>query len=104
MLHYNDDPLSSRKMSLLLHIRFGPGLAESQAAYVKHFSCIAYKSHAMPLHHSHAIALHFLGLRIIFRLVHRKFIGRSRVTGDLVHRKFIDRLAQWAVIVHRKFT
>ena len=46
----------------------------------------------------------FLGLRIIFRLVHRKFIGRSRVTGDLVHRKFIDRLAQWAVIIHRKFT
>ena len=46
----------------------------------------------------------FLGLRIIFRLVHRKFIGQSRVTGDLVHRKFIDRLAQWAVIIHRKFT
>ena len=52
----------------------------------------------------HAIALHFLGLRIIFRLVHRKFIGQSRVTGDLVHRKFIFRLAQWVVIVHRKFT
>ena len=43
----------------------------------------------------------FLGLRIIFRLVHRKFIGRSR---GIVHRKFIFRKAQWAVIVHRKFT